>query len=37
MLVPAAEDALEVREVGTAVSNVKNDGPELIAAATALG
>ena len=30
LLVPAAEDALVAREVGDLVSNVREDGPELI-------
>lgn len=32
LLVPAKDGAIEAREVSTAVSNVRNDGPELVAA-----
>jgi putative SOS response-associated peptidase YedK len=35
LLVPAPEDAIAAREVTTAVSNVRNDGPELLEAASA--
>jgi putative SOS response-associated peptidase YedK len=35
ILVPASEGSVEAREVGTAVSNVRNDGPELVEAVTA--
>jgi len=34
LLVPAEEGAIEAREVTTAVSNVRNDGPQLIEAAS---